>query len=721
MTENFLRCIIYILKGRVLRKFAHITGKMDIKNVKGIGEVREKQYKKLGITTAEELCAYVPIKYENRGLITPLIHAIGGEKKSCVLTVSSPPRAAKLKGGKNIVRFTAYDESAKCEIAYFCRSANAIPRYEVGENLRVFGRFYKNNSTIVTYNPICERITQSSPLPTLYPVYKTTQGLSSKIIQKNCLTAASSLENNCSLFEEYIPSELLVENSLSTLKETYTALHSSESEENIAKARHDICYREFFSFFSMIIVQKNEKLERKPEKMSVIIPETEISELPYPLTNAQTRVINEIISDLASDYVMRRIVVGDVGCGKTVIAQMAALAVINAGYTVALMAPTEILATQHYEGLAPYFESKGFECALLLGSTTAKEKKEIRKRLVSDTDNAKKIDLIIGTHALLTESVEIDKLGLAIIDEQHRFGVIQRQKLINKGRSVNSLSLSATPIPRSYAKMLYGDTDSSIVDELPPGRKPPKTFVVNEGYRQRLYSFIEKKVSEGRQVYVVCPMIEPTEYDDEADTQKIRDLSAETHLERLKERFPSLRIDILHGKMRPNSKNDVMERFYRHEIDVLVSTTVIEVGVNVPNATLMIIEGADRFGLSQLHQLRGRVARGSHECFCVLVSDSTSDESINRLQTLAKHSSGFDVAEEDFKQRGPGDLFSMQKSGNIRQSGEFSFKYGEFCDNEYILQKAYSDASAALSRPDSEGTKRLLAYLERYSQGALTE
>lgn len=694
---------------------------MEIRMVKGIGEVREKQYKRLGITTAEELCAHVPIKYENRGLITPLASAIGGEKRACVLTVSSSPRAARLKGGRNIVRFTAYDSSARCEIAYFCRSANAIPRFEVGENIRVFGRFYINNSTIVTYNPICEKISAKEPLPTLYPVYKTTQGLTSKMIQKSCLVALGSLENTCSLFEEYVPQNIIVENSLAPLKETFTALHSSDSIDAISKARRDICYREFFSFFSMIIAQKNEKLEKKPEKMNVTMPSDEISALPYALTSAQLRTVSEIISDLKSDHVMRRIVVGDVGCGKTVIAQLAALAVIKAGYTVAIMAPTEILATQHYEGLCPYFEEKGYACGLILGSTSAKEKKELRKRLISDTEGGKRLDLIIGTHALLTENVEIERLGLAIIDEQHRFGVIQRQRLINKGRAVNSLSLSATPIPRSYAKMLYGDTDSSIVDELPPGRKPPKTFVVSESYRQRLYGFIDKKVAEGRQVYVVCPMIEPTEYDDETDTQKIRDLSAESHHARLKERFPSLRIDILHGKMRPNAKNDVMERFYRHEIDVLVSTTVIEVGVNVPNATLMIIEGADRFGLSQLHQLRGRVARGTHECFCVLVSDSTSEEAMNRLHVLSEHSSGFDVAEEDFKQRGPGDLFSLQKSGNIRQSGEFGFKYGEFCDNEQILHKAYADAEAVLKDPSSYDAKKLLAYLEKYSSGALTE
>ena len=705
----------------MLRKGEKSGECMEIKKVKGIGEVREKQYKKLGITTAEELCTHVPIKYENRGMISPLTSAIGGEKRACVLTISSAPRAARLKGGRSVVRFGGYDDSGRCEIAYFCRSTNAVPHFEIGESVRIFGRFYKNNGTIVTYNPICEKIPDNSSLPTLYPVYRTTQGLSSKMIQKNCLTAIGLLENICSLFEEYIPQKLLVENSLLPIKETLIGLHSSDSINAIAEARRKLCYREFFSFFSMIISQRNERLERKPEKMTVTMPNEEISELPYALTGAQLRTIREITSDLASDYVMRRIVVGDVGCGKTVIAQMAALSVIKAGYTVALMAPTEILATQHFEGLSPYFEEKGYACALILGSTSAKDKKEIRKRLISDTESGKRIDLIIGTHALLTENVEIDRLGLAIIDEQHRFGVIQRQKLISKGRAVNSLSLSATPIPRSYAKMLYGDTDSSIVDELPPGRKPPKTFVVNEGYRERLYSFIEKKVTEGRQVYVVCPMIEPTEYDDETDTQKIRDLSAETHLARLKERFPSLRIDILHGKMRPNDKNDVMERFYRHDIDVLVSTTVIEVGVNVPNATLMIVEGADRFGLSQLHQLRGRVARGSHECFCVLVSDSTSDEAIGRLQTLAEHSSGFDVAEEDFKQRGPGDLFSMQKSGNIRQSGEFGFKYAELCDNEQIMHKAYADSEAILSDATSDEAKKLLKYLEGYAQRALTE
>ena len=694
---------------------------MDIMSIKGIGEARRKQYEKLGISTAEELCARIPIKYEDRGGYVPLSGAIGGEKRSCILTVSSAPRAARLKNGRTLIKFTAFDHTAKCEISYFNRSINAIPRFEIGTTLRVFGRFYSNNNTIVTYNPICEQFDSKNPLPTLYPVYKTVQGLSSKIIQKHCTEAIAHLENNCFLFEEYLPKSIIEKQAIAPLREAYLALHTAESAETIAKAQRNLCYREFFSFFSMLICRKDEKLERKEHKMDVTMPNDAINSLPYALTTAQKRAIEEIIKDLASDYVMRRIVVGDVGCGKTAIAQMAALAVMRAGFTVALMAPTEILAAQHFEGLAPYFEKHGFSCALLLGSTPAKAKKEIRKRLSPTSDNEEKIDLIIGTHALLTENVQIERLGLVIIDEQHRFGVIQRQKLVNKGKAVSSLSLSATPIPRSYAKMLYGDVDSSIVDELPPGRKPPKTFVVNESYRERLNGFIEKKIGEGRQVYVVCPMIEPTEYDDETDAQKIRDLSAETHLARIKERFPSIRSAILHGKMSASAKSEVMERFYKHEIDLLVSTTVIEVGVNVPNATLMIIEGADKFGLSQLHQLRGRVARGSHECFCVLVSDSSSEEAITRLQVLSQNTSGFDVAEEDFKQRGPGDLFSMQKSGNIRQSGEFKFKYAKNCNDEDILRQAHADAESIMKNKDSADTLNLLSYLARYSSDALSE
>lgn len=694
---------------------------MELEKIKGVGKVRAEKYAKLGITTAEELISYIPLRYENRGHILPLSIAADGEKHACILTVATASRAARISGGRHLIKFRAFDSSAFAEITFFCRNIRAVPKFSPGEVYRVYGRFTLYRGGIECVNPICEPLSEKSPLPVLYPVYKTTDGLSSKLISKSVQAALNAIENNCSLLEEYIPQEFIIKNDLLPLCKMYRLLHFPTTEDDIAIARKSICYREFFTFFSMTIAQRNERLALKKAPFNAEIPFDLIEKLPYKLTDGQMRAVKDIKRDLCSPFVMRRIVVGDVGCGKTAIAQFAAVMAIRAGFNVALMAPTEILAQQHYETLAPYFESLGYRTELLLGSTSAKEKRMIRQFLTSECDPSQKIRLIIGTHALLTANVCMSDLGLVIIDEQHRFGVIQRQKLIDKGELVNSLSLSATPIPRSYAKMIYGDTDSSIIAELPPGRTPPKTFIVNETYRERLDKFIEKKVLEGRQVYVVCPAIEPQEDDDEVDARKIKDLSAETRFHYLKNRFPGLSVDILHGKMRPAEKEAAMERFSSEKTQILVSTTVIEVGVNVPNATLMIIEGADRFGLSQLHQLRGRVARGTHESFCILVSDAKNAEAIERLKVLSEHSSGFDIAEADFKQRGPGDLFSMTKSGNIRQSGEFGFKYARFCDDETVMRQAYNDACAVMAADAAFDTEALMKKLAKYAESGLCE
>lgn len=675
---------------------------MELEKVKGIGKVRKELYEKMGIFSAEELVLHLPQRYEDRGTIVLLSDALDREKHSALLTVSSNPRLARLKGGRNIVKFTAFDDSATAELSFFCKNVHAIPKYEIGDRIRVFGRYRRIGGRICTDNPICEFADGRVPLAGLFPIYPLTKGLSSKIVSNNVRSAIEAIEqNNCSFFDEYLPEEICDSRSLLGYGDALRLLHEPKSFEDVKKAGDSISYREFFMYFLMLKLNGRRNDVKKDYDMHIEYPKEELESLPFKLTDGQSAALQGIYEDLSSDFLMKRIVIGDVGCGKTAIAQFAALMVLRSGYSVALMAPTEILARQHYDGLCGFFAKNGFETLLLMGSTSQKAKREIREA-ISDKNTPPK--LIIGTHALISSNVIFaeDSLKLVIIDEQHRFGVMQRQDLIGKDRNVNSLSLSATPIPRTYAKMLYGDYDTSFITELPPGRIPVRTMRVDSSYRERLEAFIIKKCAEGRQVYVVCPAIEATDDDDDEDRRIKKELSAEERAKQMKKSLPTLRIGLLHGKMKAVEKSDVMDAFKSHELDVLVSTTVIEVGVNVPNATLMIIEGADRFGLAQLHQLRGRIARSSYEAFCVLVSDSRSAEALSRLDTLVKYRSGFDVSKKDLEARGPGDLFTMSGADrNIRQSGEERFKFARFSTDEGIIERTHSDAEAFLKKyPD---------------------
>lgn len=696
---------------------------MELEQVKGIGKVRRELYEKIGIHTAEELVMHLPQRYEDRGTILLSSQAVDGEKHSTLLTVSSTPRLARLRGGRNIVKFTAFDDAGKVEISFFCNNAYSVPKYSIGDKLRVFGRYKRIGSVVCTDNPICEYADGRAPLAGLFPIYSLTKGLSSKVVNNNVKSAIEAVkENNCSFLSEYLPEEVIKSRNLTEYGKAIELLHSPTTPEELSAAGESIAYREFFMYFLMLKLNGKRSDIKKEYEMNIEYPAEEIAQLPFSLTRGQAEALQGIYEDLSSEYLMKRIVIGDVGCGKTAVAQFAALMVLKSGYSVALMAPTEILATQHYEGLAPFFKEKGFDTLLLMGSTPQKAKRQIREA-ISDPSGAPK--LIIGTHALITSSVIFaeDTLKLVIIDEQHRFGVMQRQDLIGKDKNINSLSLSATPIPRTYAKMLYGDYDTSFITELPPGRIPVRTMRVDSSYRERLEGFILKKCAEGRQVYVVCPAIEPSEDDDEEERRQKKLVSAEERYNEIKASLPSLRIGLLHGKMKASDKSAVMDAFKVHELDVLVSTTVIEVGVNVPNATLMIIEGADRFGLAQLHQLRGRIARSSHEAFCVLVSDNKSAEAISRLDTLVKYRSGFDVSKKDLEARGPGDLFTMSGADrNIRQSGEERFKFARFSSSEGIIETTHSDAEDFIKEnPDLSLFPRLKARFEGYLGAKIEE
>ncbi len=693
----------------------------EIQVVKGIGSVRAAKYKKLGIESAEELIAFAPRSYENRGNILPLALAHEADRCSAVVTVATEARAARIGGGKHLLKFRVYDASGSAEILWFCRNVHAVPHFELGESYRMYGKYVKNRGKTECINPICEKVEKIENMRSLFPIYRTTDGLSSKQISGNIDAAFEVVGNNCSLFTEYLPRKVSEAASLMPLYDMYRELHKPTSLERIAEARRCAAYREFFTFFSMNILSRLSTVSAKKQPYGASAPVDFINSLPYKLTEGQLSALRDIKTDLNSDRLMRRIVVGDVGCGKTVVAEIAALMAVNCGYLTALMAPTEILATQHFLEFREIFGRYGMRVELLLGSTPKSERKRISFGLSKECPEEERIRVIIGTHALLSEKMEFQNLGLVLIDEQHRFGVSQRQRLVNKGDKVNSISFSATPIPRSYAKMLYGDVDASLIIDLPPGRPVPKTFVVYERHRAALDRLIEETAKEGHQVYVVCPKIELSEDTPEEESEYLTSLSVEEEYKRISSLFPQINVKMMHGKLKAEEKTEIMRVFSSGECKILVSTTVIEVGVNVPNTTLMVIIGAEHFGLAQLHQLRGRISRSKLQSRCYLCTQEKNAAASERLKLLERYSSGFDVAEADFKARGPGDLVSMTKSGNIRQSGEFAFKYAEFCDSVALMEQAHRDAEAFLSTEDGRNYAPLLEKIREVIKNALSE
>ena len=502
----------------------------------------------------------------------------------------------------------------------------------------------------------------------LWPIYPLTEGITNAAVSKAMKQVLSELD----FAKDYIPKQVAKEHALLDRTKALKEVHFPKNRESMMKARQRLVFDEFF-LYSLALRKLKEKKTLIPSEYRMQeekVCETLIKTLPYPLTKAQLRVWEEVKGDLKGDYVMNRLIQGDVGSRKTILAILALLMAVKNGYQASFMVPTEVLAKQHYKSLTGLLKEYGVSIVLLVGSMTAKEKREAYAKI-----KAHEADIVVGTHALIQEKVEYDSLGLVITDEQHRFGVKQREALMNKGGKPHVLVMSATPIPRTLAIILYGDLDISIVDELPAQRLPIKNCVVDTNYRPKAYRFIDKQVASGRQAYVICPMVEESE---EIEAENVIE-----YTERLKEALsPSVSIEYLHGKMKPKDKNDVMERFASGEIQVLVSTTVVEVGVNVPNATVMMVENAERFGLAQLHQLRGRVGRGEHQSYCIFVCGSSSKEAWERLEILNKSNDGFFIAGEDLKLRGPGDIFG------IRQSGDMDFKLGDIFTDASILKVA---------------------------------
>ena len=680
----------------------------DIKKLYGVGEARAKAYSALGITTVGDLLEHYPRGYEDRGDIKLLSEVDDFSKHAFLLTVATEPKSVRLKNRMTLTKFTCYDDSAYCEMIFFNQDfVRSV--FTLGSTFRFFGKLDRSSKGLSMSSPVYERWEEEASLPSLVAVYPLSAKLSQKQIAKDVRSALVLAA--CDREEDPLPEEIRLRHKLCTRAFAQKNIHFPDNFSSLAAAKKRLIFDEFFSFALGVSVMglKGKRAEAYPCLNSDI--SSLLRRLPYELTGAQKRVVEDIRCDMEKNTAMSRIVIGDVGCGKTVCAAAAMLFAVQSGYQAALMAPTEILARQHYASIRETFEPLGIRVALLLGATTVSEKRKIYTALKAEGEG--RIDVVIGTHALLSEGVEFSSLGLAVIDEQHRFGVGQRSALAKKNPLTHTLVMSATPIPRSLALALYGDLDISMIDEIPAGRQVVDTFVVDESYRARLNAFIRKQVADGGQVYVVCPAVEEVE-DKEEETDfllgqigvegaliaedEVKLKSAIAFSEELSAEFPDLSVDFLHGKLKAREKEEKMARFVSGQTDILVSTTVIEVGVNVPNASLMIVENAERFGLSQLHQLRGRVGRGVRKSYCVFVSDSIKKNGLSkeRLMTVKNSHDGYHIAEKDLAMRGPGDFLKMSRDAHLRQSGGVRFKLAELCDDTGLMTLAFSEARAIL-------------------------
>ncbi len=656
----------------------------------GVGELRAKKLEKLGLKCAGDLLACYPRGYEDRRRVYTIREA-PLEGRVCVAAMAAEhPRLARVRKGLELVQLKAVDDTGALHLTFFNQSY--VERaLKAGEEYVFYGTVEEKGRRRSMVNPIFERADRQDVTGRIMPVYHLTAGVSNHLLAS---LARRSLDC-AALVPETLPQSVRQEHKLAAMEFALRNIHFPQDEESLVLARRRLTFEELFYLAVGLDFLKRRRSGGGAGRAVEKLPAEEFQALlPFPLTAAQGRVMGEIAADLASGRPMNRLVQGDVGSGKTAVAAYAALSVIRGGVQAALMAPTEVLAEQHARSLTALLAPAGVRVGLLTGALTPAEKKKTRAALA-----AGEIDLAVGTHALISQGVEFQNLGLIVADEQHRFGVAQRAALASKGESPHVLVMSATPIPRTLALILYGDLDVSVIDELPPGRTPIQTFVIREDKRARMYEFVRRQVREGRQVYIICPAVEDNPDAALPGEEGAPDLKAvKTYAARLqKEVFPDLTVDILHGRLRPKEKDRVMSAFARGETQVLVSTTVVEVGVDVPNASLIIIENADRFGLSQLHQLRGRVGRGEHASYCVLMTSTRSLESMQRLRTLASTTDGFKISEEDLKQRGPGDFFGD------RQHGLPQMKIADLAGDMRTLNEA-QEAARRLLEKDPELT-----------------
>ncbi len=621
----------------------------DVRYIKGIGEAKAKALGKLGIFTLGDLIGWFPRRYEDRRETRPISSLIPGETACVAAMIASEPKVSHIRKGMDLVKVRAVDDTGALDVTFFNQSW-LKDQLRVGETYIFYGRAEGSLLRKTMAGPVVEPEGRREFTGRIVPVYPLTAGVSQLLLSR---AIRQGLDECADILPDCLPDSVRQTHGLCRVNYAYENIHFPESPEALDIARRRLAFEELF-FFAIglkLLRSRRETVSVEPFRPVDMAPFYDA--LPFILTGAQRRCVDEAIADMTAGKPMNRLCQGDVGSGKTMVAAACVYFCVKNGRQAALMAPTELLAEQHYRGLAPLLEQLGLRCALLTGSTPTKTKRSVTAQLASG-----ELDFAIGTHALISGGVAYANLGLVVTDEQHRFGVAQRTALAEKGEHPHTLVMSATPIPRTLALILYGDLDVSVIDQLPPGRKPIETYAVTSAYYPRLYAFIRKQVEAGRQVYIVCPMV--SENDDLPDERK----AVTEYAQKLQsEIFPDLRVAYVHGKMKSREKDTVMSAFAAGETNILVSTTVIEVGVDVPNASLMVVENAERFGLSQLHQLRGRVGRGQHQSYCVLVSDNKNDETRQRLRAMTKTADGFKIAEEDLRLRGPGDFFGLRQHG----------------------------------------------------------
>ena len=649
----------------------------DVRYIKGVGEQRAKALARLGVHTLGDLLNYFPRAYEDRTAVRPIAELALDETACVRAMVAAEPRLTRVRRGLDLVKLRIVDESGSADVTFFNQSYvrdQLVP----GESYVFYGKAGGNLLRKTFTNPVFEREDRAGTVTgRILPLYRLTHGISNKLV----VSAMECALNACGdMLPELLPAEITEQYTLPKVGFAYRNVHFPPDWETLALARRRLTFEEFF-----VLSCATQRLRAQRESVpGERIPTPDVKEfyaaLPFSPTRAQRRAADEALRDMASGKRMSRLLQGDVGSGKTLVAAALLWAAQRAGYQSAFMAPTEILAQQHVKTLQGFLAPFGIRVCLLTGSMKAKEKSAVKAALEEGV-----CDVAVGTHALLTEDVRFHNLGLAVTDEQHRFGVEQRGALGEKGAQPHILVMSATPIPRTLALMIYGDLDVSVLDELPPGRQKVDTFAVGEDMRERIWRFVRRLVGEGRQIFVVCPMVEDSE--DRPENVK----SAEQYARQLQDEiFPELRVRCIHGRMKAKEKDAVMSAFAAGQFDILVSTTVIEVGVDIPNAALMIVENADRFGLSQLHQLRGRVGRGQHKSYCVLFSDAQGEDARARLRILCRTNDGFKISEEDLRLRGPGDFFGS------RQHGLPEMHVADLAGDTRVLKQAQSEALALL-------------------------
>ena len=680
---------MYNLNGDIME---NINLDTSVQYLKGVGPKMYELLNKLSIYTVKDLLEYYPRVYEDRTKVTPISDFQKDQNVLFLGTLIKPVTMVYAKK-KKILSTVVVDDSGAIAMLTWFNQVYIKDRIKEGGTYLFYGKVGSVSGSRATLDS-CSiyDVNDLDKIQGLYPIYPLTAGIAQNYLFK----LINNLMDSGIMVNEIFNEEFRRKYRLAEANYALRNIHFPKSYEMVNVARNRIIFEELFLFQLALLNMKQIEVEHTNTNTYSDLDESEFLKLiPFELTGAQKKVVSQIKKDMSSKTVMNRLVQGDVGSGKTMVAAIAMYLAVKNGYQAALMAPTTILANQHYIELSQYFEKLGINVEIITSSTTKKQKEKIIEKLKNND-----IDILIGTHSIIEDNVEFNNLGLVVTDEQHRFGVKQRMKLSAKGNVVDTIVMTATPIPRSLAIILYGDLDLSIIDELPPGRKPVETCVVNDSYNQRVYNFLKKQINEGRQVYVVCPLVEENEDLDLNSVEKL--------YEEYKKEFNGYNVAILHGKMKNKEKDSIMQEFKANKINILISTTVIEVGISVPNATVMVIENADRFGLAALHQLRGRVGRGSASSYCILKSNNKSAIARQRLDIMRKSNDGFEIAQKDLELRGPGDFFG------VRQSGMPEFKLANLLTDTKILEstqeavKTLIEEDRTLSLPQNSKIKNAL-------------